>query len=247
MAGECVMLGHRGYGYWFFAFGAADRQDELAPEWEKMKQGFTLDPSHREGWQARPREVELVHGEKVPYRLAAPRELWTKVGADASDPAAEVLLEGSIDKKDRDARKKAHFRVAVLPAQAGLKAAGDAAVKHVVDCAKALTPTVSVETIKDKAGATSKDLTVNGVTLRRTRLELRADEDTPYRYADVAAASLAGGTLVLVGECPWDKRDYWEQEFTALLNSLQVTGGSPEKAPPPEEKKAPAGAEESPE
>src|SRR5205823_236714 len=158
-----------------------------------------------------------------------------KKPAEGDEAQAELVLDGSIDRKDPHASKRALFQVVVLPPAKGLKAATDAAVKHVRDREKVATDNVTAEPIKDKSGATGKDLTVNGLTVQRTRLELRAGEDAPYRYVDLAVANLAGGTVALVGECPWDKRDYWEQEFLALFNSLKptpATGGPPAKPRP---------------
>src|SRR5205085_920966 len=107
-----------------------------------------------------------------------------------------------------------------------------AALKHVVDREKALGADITAEPIKDKAGVAGKDVSVNGFTMHRTRLELRAGEDAPFKYMDMAVARVGGGTIVLAGECKWDKRDYWDQEFTALLGSVQATkapAAKPEK------------------
>ena len=58
-------------------------------------------------------------------------------------------------------------------------------------------------------------------TVRRSRLEVKLPDDEPFRYLDVTVANRPDGVLVLMGECPWKRREYWEQEFAALVGSLR--------------------------
>jgi len=38
----------------------------------------------------------------------------------------------------------------------------------------------------------------------------------------LAVVNRPEGVLLLVGDCLWERRDFWDQEFTALLKSLKV-------------------------
>jgi hypothetical protein len=250
--GECTLLAHRGFGYWFFAFSPAELKDRGAAEWQAIKAGFTLDPSVREGWNSRPRPADVIQGEKAGYSIAAFRDLWKKQSPEQFDPLAEVALEGFMESKEKGndkqipAKRRGSFLAIVLPRAGDLKAATDAAVKQAVDRLKdrEAKEGIAAEPIKDKSGAASRQLTANGIELRRTRLEVKVADDPPFWYVDLAVANLPGGTLVLVGECPWDKRDYWEQEFGALFHSVQRIK-DPESRPP-KEKARPAAPEGEP-
>ena len=42
------------------------------------------------------------------------------------------------------------------------------------------------------------------------------------RFLVMAVVNRPEGVLVLVGDCLWDRRDFWDQEFAALLKSFKV-------------------------
>jgi len=42
------------------------------------------------------------------------------------------------------------------------------------------------------------------------------------RFLVAAVLNRPEGVLVLVGDCLWDRRDFWDQEFTPLIDSLKV-------------------------
>ena len=57
-----------------------------------------------------------------------------------------------------------------------------------------------------------------------TRLRVR-NADTRELYVELATVALTDGILVIQGECQWERRGYWEQEFAALLSTFQLVTG----------------------
>jgi hypothetical protein len=69
------------------------------------------------------------------------------------------------------------------------------------------------------------------------------------RYYVVGVTNRADGLLAVVCDCRWERRDYWEQEFRAIMDSIRPAekskSGSPsppkakEKEPTEKEKETP--------
>ena len=52
------------------------------------------------------------------------------------------------------------------------------------------------------------------------RLKLALGPDTE-KFVLLAVARRPEGILVVYGECKWDRRDYWEQEFKAFMETVR--------------------------
>lgn len=225
MAGECWMLAHHGVGYWFVHFGPSEQRDEISPEWEKLRQGFSL-TNKREGWKPKPRPTDTFKGETLSFRVTAFKDVWKKRTVDDETTKVELYLEGTFDPraKDQHAGNKAFLQAVALPKATDLKAATDVALKYVAEREKMMgNEKATVEPIKNKAGTAGKTLKVGSITVQRMQLGVKtADDEMPTKYVDLTVANLGGGTLALIGECPWGRREYWEQQFTPLIESLRV-------------------------
>jgi hypothetical protein len=235
MNGLCRMLAYRGYGYWFFTWGPAEEKDLIAPEWDGLRGRFAL-LNNREGWTERPRESQRVQGAKVPYELRYAKGVWKKEKLNDYDPAADLVLLGHEPEPVGGrtyAGKTALLQVLVLDKAADLKAATAAAQAHLLkrqqggagdNAAK-----VSVEPTTDKGGG-ERDADVGDVRGHVSRLHVTV-EDRQERYVVLGVVNRPEGAVVLMFECDWSRRDFWEQEFRALMETFKQ-GERGASAPP---------------
>ncbi len=227
VTGLCRMLGYRGYGYWFFTWGPAEEKDLIAPEWEALRQRFAL-LNNREGWAERPREARRVQGGKVPYELRYATGVWKKAKADDYDPAADLVLVGHEPEPPGGrtlASKKAVLQALVLDKAPDLKAAAAAAQAHLLkrqqqEAGGDNAAKVSAEPTTDKGGG-SRDADVGDVRGHVSRLHVQSDDGLD-RYVLLGVVNRPEGVVVLQFECEWPRRDFWEQEFRALLETFKL-------------------------
>jgi hypothetical protein len=227
--GLCRMLAYRGYGYWFFTWGPAEEKDLIAPEWDRLRGGLTL-LNNREGWTERPRESQRVQGTKVPYELRYAKGVWKKEKTDGYDPAADLVLLGREPEPvggRTHAGKTALLQVLLLEKAADLKSATAAAKAHLLkrqqEAAGENAGKVSVEPTTDKGGG-ERDADVGDVRGHVSRLHVQID-DSLERYVVLGVVNRPEGALVLMFECEWSRRDFWEQEFRALMETFRLKGG----------------------
>jgi hypothetical protein len=223
VTGECVILAHRGYAYWFFTWGPEEDKGRLLPQWQALREGFQL-LGGREGWRALPRPLETATGERAAYRLRYPRELWKKVDPQAFDPAADLALEAFTPERGSrpHASLAAHLIVLVLPRAVDLKAATAQARDHVVKQLEADGQArVTLTPVADKGTAAGeRDDEVGVFHGRLLKLHVSAaDGGSLDRFMVLAVVCRPDANLVLLGNCEWQRRDFWEPEF------LQVIGG----------------------
>lgn len=231
--GECYMLARQGYAYWLVFWSPEDFFEEQTEAFESLRERFKL-YDEREGWKPTPRETERFTGATVPYQLNYVKEVWRREpNAKDADPAAQLFLRGfepTLDKETGRSRvvefagKAAEVLVVVLPGAADLKAAVTAADEHFRKKQVELHPAFKMEPVSERK--TGKPLvgsdvgTFHGQVSRR---RLLLDSDTE-RFALVAIANRPEGVLVVWGECKWDRREYWEQEFLGLIKTIRPAG-----------------------
>ncbi len=225
MNGECYMLAFRGYGYWFFTWAPlseleSDREATQA-EWARLRQGFSLIDG-RKGWKAKPRQMEIVGGKKAKYRLSYVKGLWTREASDEDAPI-DLLLRGHEPDPERRplAGKDATVQVSVLPRQTDLKKATAAALAYVKEREMKLYERTTWQPIKDKNGEVDRDAKIGTEDGHVSKLHVKSTEDLE-RFLSIAVVNRPEGAVVLVGDCLWERRDFWDQELTALFNSFKV-------------------------
>lgn len=224
--GECSMLAYRGYGYWFFTWaplGELERDgDSIRAEWSRLRNGFSL-LDERKGWKAKPREALIVSGKKAKYRLAYLKGLWTREAAEDEDPQIDLLLRGQEPDPERRplAGKDATVQVLVLPPKNDLPSAAAAALAYVKQREMKLYERTVWETIRDKHGEIDRDAPIGTEPGRLTKLHAKCTEDLE-RFLSIAVVNRPDGVVVLVGDCLWERRDFWDQEFAALFKTFKV-------------------------
>lgn len=226
MNGECYMLAFRGFGYWFFTWAPLGElegdRDAIQAEWARLRQGFSL-LDGRKGWKQKPRLMEIVSGKKAKYRLSYVKGVWTHEAAGDEDAQIDLLLRGQEPDPERRplAGKDATVQVLVLPKQADLKSATAAALDYVKQREMKLYERTTWEPIKDKKGEADRDAQIGEERGHVSNLHVKSTEDLE-RYLSIAVVNRPEGVVVLVGDCLWERRDFWDQELTALFNTFKV-------------------------
>jgi len=224
--GECLILAYRGYAYWLFTWGPEAMRDQIAPEWRTLREGFSL-LNKREGWKEKPREKEVLAGPKGGYELTFPSDLWKKKPAEEeNDPAVEVVLEAfDIDKKEKvHASRAAHLYVMVLSKAADLKAAVAAAreqlSKRLEDAGHGK---VEITTVKEKGVEIDRDADIGALRGRFLRLHVQAEDSNSFeRFYQLGVVQRPDNTLVLLGDCPWERREFGGAEFSLIFQGLKA-------------------------
>ncbi len=219
MSGECRMVSYRGIGYWFFTWGPTEDKEQVRAEWEGLRQPFRL-LDGRKSWAEKPPDSAVVSGDKAKYQLKYVKALWTRKVARDYDPLADLALLGA-ERDKKNATQTATFQVLVLPKEADLKAADAAAREYVEKRQQELYSKIDMRVMKDKDGeAFDSNAQIGNADGRLAKFHLQIDE--VERFLLLAVVNRPQGVVVLVGECQWDRHDYWDQEFTPLLKSFRV-------------------------
>ncbi|HTU23698.1 MAG TPA: hypothetical protein VMG10_37015 [Gemmataceae bacterium] len=228
MNGECAMVAFRGYGYWFFTWAPLGdvevNRESIRAEWARLRGRLSL-LDGRKGWTVKPRDSEKIAGKKATYYLSYVKELWTHEPAeDYDDPQADLVLKGHEPDPERKplAGKDATVQVLVLPKQASLKAAAAAARDYVKQREMKLYERTTLEPIKDKHGAeVDRAADIGAQQGYLSKLHMKNTEDLE-RYLLIAVVNRPEGVIAVVGECLWERRDFWDQEIMAMLKTFKV-------------------------
>jgi hypothetical protein len=224
--GECYMLAYRGYGYWFFTWaplGELEKHGEsIHADWAKLRSGFSL-LDERKGWKEKPRESIVVSGKKAKYRLAYLKGLWTREASDDEEPQMDLLLRGQEPDPERKplSAKDATVQVLVLPPLADLPAATAAALAYVKQREMKLYERTVFEPIRDKNGDIDRDAKIGTEAGHLSKFHIKNTEDLE-RYLAIAVVNRPDGVVVLLGDCLWERHDFWDQEFGALFKTFKV-------------------------
>ena len=232
--GECLMMASRGFGYWYFAWGPQEEHDNLTGQWTTLRQGISLGKL-REGWTEAPRPTLPLVGAKLPYKMDYADEIWRKEELDGYDPHADAVLMG-YDPKDKEGRRGdmvAVVQVLGLDKAADLAAAVKEAREHLLEMEKEKQadadqynfPRATMEVTTDKSLPNAdNDARVGGFQGHVTKFQVKKSPDH-QKYVVLAVVRADENVLAVVCECAWERRDYWEQEFTPLLDKLRPAKG----------------------
>jgi hypothetical protein len=229
-SGQCYMMTEQGYGYWFFTWCPSEDREAVLDKWESVRQGFTL-LDERTGWTPRPRETEVFTGTVVPFQLNYAKDLWRReVNAPESDGAVDLELRGFEPTVDEESGRKkvvehasraATVQVMVLPRVDKLDSAEQAVCEHILKRETPAHPQVKFEPINDKkTGQPFRSPRVGAFTGRLSKFELKLGPENS-RYVVLGVVHRPGEVLAVYCDCPWDRRDFWEQEFKALLETVR--------------------------
>jgi len=221
MNGECLMLAHQGLGYWFLTWSPLSEKEDAAEDWRVLRERFTF-LNEREGWQEKLRKQVTANGENAPYLIRYAESIWDKQDLATFDQAADLALLGNDPTEIKHVSKTATVQLLVLPKQDDLKSAAAKAREYFLKMQKESGyPDTTLEVLTDKDGDLDRKSEVGNREGQIIHLKV-INGDNRKRFALLAVVLLPQNTLVFVGECDFQRRDYWEQEFLPLLNEIRV-------------------------
>ena len=230
-AGECWIMQYRGRAYLFFTLAPLKGQevsDEVRQQWDALHKGFGL-LDDRKGYTPQPRPAEPYRGDG--YALSFANEVWTSMDREGDDKKAVLLLEGHDPKEEREgdaskAGKAAFLRVVVLDKATDLKAAAAAARKHFiarqVEADADVKPTdVQFSPADDKVGKADRPANIGAFKGHLSENHMTIKGSTLNRFLVIAVVALDDKVVAVYADCDWKRRDYWQQEFNALLATFR--------------------------
>jgi hypothetical protein len=237
MTGECYLLSYRGYAYWFFTWGPDKDRDAIKPEWEHLRQGFTL-LENRSGWTETPRETEIAGsaaGAKIGCRLKPVKGLWKAVSLDNAEARAQyekaaLVLTGTKPGSTVKAATAATAQVVILDETIPKDLAGAVVAAHDFllerqkdkrDGGDYTYPDTKIEAVQDKTLKNIDDPIGKGPTAGQVQKLIVANDKDRHRYVVLRVMNHPQGVVVLWLECDNRYRDYWDPEFMALLESFE--------------------------
>ena len=83
----------------------------------------------------------------------------------------------------------------------------------------------TMEVVTDKSIPNADaDVKVGSFQGHVVKFEVKKTADLE-KYVVLAVVRQEGGVLAVACECAWDRREYWDQEFTPLLDKLRPAKG----------------------
>lgn len=224
MNGQCLLLAHQGFGYWFLTWAPLPEKEEASGEWPELQDRFAL-LHERDGWKERLRKQITVNGENAPYQLRFAESIWEKRDQDGFDEATDLVLLGSDPNELKHASRTATVQVLLLPPKESLKEAAAAALEYLPKMYKAANyPDTEIKVLTDKDGDMDRTMNVGDREGQVTYLHIHNDENRE-RYVLLAVVPLPEKVVVIHCECDMQRRDFWQQEFLPLLETFRAKSG----------------------
>ena len=162
-------------------------------------------------------EVVEVEGTKAGYRLKYTKDIWEKKDADDAD----LLLLGR-DPEPARWPQMGWPALFVRPPSDDPEAALQEARTLLEGREKDLYPKVKMDTVPEQAKGGLADGAVQLGQLKGWAVRLHVDRGEDYEhFFAVAAVIRPAYTLVIVGECPWQLRQAWEDRFGPVMHSVR--------------------------
>ncbi len=220
MNGEVLVLGYRGFGYWFCTWCPLDQKETLAPEWSKLRANFSL-LDGRAGWKETPRPRDTLDVPGLPYEVPFVKEVWGVQLPEKWDPNARAVLVGHDPTQFKHSGKAASFCLIVLEKAPGVKEAFDLARKYHLEREKAAYPDTIVTPTKTKAG--KDQISLSDIGNERGYLGKFHVRNTEAleRFQVLAALQGQENTLLLLCDCDLAQRAFWETEFAELIKAFK--------------------------
>jgi hypothetical protein len=229
MRGQVYILTRQGYTYWIWIWCPEDYHDEARESWETLRGRFKLF-NQRDGWKPRPPETEPFAVPDMAVRLDWIKGLWSKEDNPKDyDEMAVLALRGFEPTEDEETGKKhvvklagkaATVLVLVLPPAQDVKSAHAAALERIKKKQMETYSALKVEPVKRKNGKPIVGVEVGALRGEWSKLQLKLDEENSH-FGLLAVVTQPKGVLAIFCECDWKRRDFWDQEFKALVETVR--------------------------
>jgi hypothetical protein len=236
--GECYMMSYRGFAYWFITWGPESNKEVVQEEWPKLREHFRVG-GFREGWADAPRKTRIFRAPMASYQIEYYEKVWSTKKPEDYDPRADLALLGNdprLGETQRHESKRAIVLVLMLDKAANLDEAIKKAEADLLERQKQkdgdgyLYPDTMILDARDDSISKSGKVEdrVGAFEGRILRKEVK-NTDARIRHVVLGVVPRPEGVLVISCECNNDPeirekdpefRDYWDQEFTALLKKV---------------------------
>ena len=223
--GECYMFFNNGIGYWLFIaspdWSTVERFAEELPE----KNFFIM--SERKGWREQPAPVETFASSNSKLTVTVPKGVWEKHPNPKDLDENGVLFLSGKYLRDKDNRKNATFLVFTYEKKDDLKTAMKDARDYLDKKVKNDNENYKVALATEVAAGQTDLGAVEGVGNRSGRLiDLkRLFNEESQRFYFLAVVNEPDVGYAILGDCTWDSRQIWRQEFLDLLKSMNFKKG----------------------
>jgi hypothetical protein len=226
--GECLMIRHRGIGYWIFLWAPAKQNQkwqttrrELADLQASPGGGFTLLGS-RKGWEERPRAMDRFQGAKHRFSLLGLKDYWEQFSATDEDPNGDLYLQRKNAKARREPVRGVTILVVVVPANPGAtwQTALQDAKDHLLRRQPAGEEKPRLKLAPGQADELGVEKDVGNVPGRVG--ELKVLNGSLQNLAVIAVVMRAEHVYIIQCQCPWKDRASWRGEFNQMLATFDL-------------------------
>ena len=222
--GECFLLAHRGFGYWFFVatsskWGAADDARHVKSELEQSK-SFVL-ATERAGWTEQPPKMETFHAQAASLSITVPAGAWEKSPAKDVEETGELFLFGRF-LREKDNRKNASILVFTSDKKSDLKESLREARSYLEKRKQEENEKYKYIAAEDGASAAGGDHPIGNLRGWQAELKLLFN-DEPRRYSLLSVVHYDDKAFDILCYCAWEHRQIWQQDFRSALATLKLT------------------------
>jgi len=222
--GECFLLAHRGFGYWFFVatsskWGAADDAHHIKAELEKSK-SFVL-ATERSGWTEQPPKMVTFHAQAAPLTITVPEGAWDKSAAKDVEETGELFLFGRF-LREKDNRKNASILVFTSDKKGDLKESLRDARSYLEKRKQEENEKYKYVAAEEGASAAGGDQAVGDHPGWQAELKLMFNDES-RRYSLLSVVHHDDKAFVIFCDCAWEHRQIWQQDFRNALATMKLT------------------------
>ncbi|MCI0681980.1 MAG: hypothetical protein L0Y71_07745 [Gemmataceae bacterium] len=220
--GECYLLPHHGFGYWFFVATATpwERGDDAGRVKRQLEdsKSFAL-VTERRGWTEQPPKMDTFHAERAPFSITVPSGAWEKSRARDVEETGELFLFGRF-LRERDNRKNASILAFSSDKQSDLKESLRAARSYLEKRKQEENDKYRFLAAQEGASESGAQEAVGDRAGWVTELKLMSNEE-PKRYSLLAVVHHGDRAYVFHCDCAWEHRQIWQQDFRNALSTVK--------------------------
>lgn len=222
MSGECFVLPHQGYVYWFYTWGPAQNVKQIYPEFVDLRRRFGV-LNYREGWQERRARILTFISDQDLCSVKGPEDLWKKSDRPTDFDELALLALQAADRLYPDrADRRAEALVLLLKGEPDT-APEEVAKNYLLEQQKKDYEATTLEILQDNEG---NELAKKGRVgdFPNGHIAKYAVKNTKDRIRFVTLGVVPRGDNIIVVqcECGLDRRSLWETDFDELINSFQL-------------------------